>query len=161
MTYQGEVYREQGGDKFVVGSTGTIEINGTLSSTGTASFRTISASGAVSLSGLLSIANETVNGNSTGTASALASHGLSVISSSASTGARALFSLPAPDEAGVLKAIFASHASTATCVVSCTAATIGSTKSTLTFDADDEAVMLVSGASAWYLVGNVGSVASA
>jgi hypothetical protein len=143
LTYQGDVRRIQDGDVLEVAGNGYIKTQ-TESAIGLST----SSTGAVTLS----------------------KYGVSLLTTTGTTGARALFRLPKPAALGQRKTVLATNASTAkTAVIETTATGVifGTTNSTshgplrqLTMNDPEDCVELVGiGASAWGVVGNIGSVA--
>ena len=172
-SYNARVRMEQDGKRLAAGSSGSIDIEsggdldiesgGALKLRGT---QVNSTGGAWFVNRYARADVETVVGVSTESTAAvsLVNHGLSLISSTGSTGGSATFKLPAP-AAGLRKTIIAQSAAAGkTAIVSTTAGAVSinytKTYHNLTFNADDEAVVLEGvSATKWVVASNVGAVA--
>lgn len=157
QTYQGEVRRLQDGDKLEIASSGALDNYGEIKNIGV---------------GYNRFQSESVVGLSTSSTGEviLSAAGLSQLTTTGTTGARALFRLPKPLAIGQEKMIYATNATTgATAVISTTAAGIqigvGNSTShgnyhTMTMNDSEDSVRLIGlSATAWGILSNVGSVA--
>ena len=140
MGYQPKVYREQGGDKFVVASGGEAEVKsgGTLTMAGT---QTVTGLLGFSGSGVMALPVETAS-----TAANLSVQGLSLLGS---TAAGKTYTLPKPTRAGLVKALLCKRGSTANTVVLTPSGAVFSSTSTgdlrkMSFSGNDLGVLLVS-----------------
>jgi len=153
-TYQGAIRRLQGNNVLEVGSTGQIDNYGKI--------RNLT-------NGYVQEQTESQTGNSTDTGVSLSAYGASFLSTTGTTGARALFRLPKPAAVGQRKTIYATNASTAkTAVIETTGTGIlfgttnstshGSYKSLTMNDPEDSVELIGISATAWGITSNVGSV---
>jgi hypothetical protein len=169
-TYNQSNYGAQGGDLDVIGSTGTLEVYGVLDVKSGGSLKLAGTAIAKSAAELNLVGDygdvESVVGlstSSTGTV-AVAGVGVSLLSSTGSTGARAHFTLAAP-AAGVRKvlaAIDAAAGKTAVVETNAPGVSIGYVKAytQATFNAKDETLELIGvSATKWAIVSNVNAVA--
>jgi hypothetical protein len=156
MSYQPKVYRAQGGDEFVVASSGviTVESGGSVAVESGGSVD-VESGGSINLASGSAMYESVVTAS---TAAALSNSGISNIGASATAKAYTI----APPVAGCRKVLVSSAVSTATATVipSTTGVTLDLTANRkATFNAVDEALELVGlSATQWLVVSNTGSV---
>lgn len=165
MSYEPKTYRKAGGDTFVVASGGEIEVEsggsigiesgGAIDVESGGAFKVAGTDKATVLGNVLGISATTIDG-STGK-KACQANGVTLITGG--TGIADL-TLAAPSEGAVAIIRVASLSSGDVVVTTADGVTFDGTNNTATFDAADEALMLVySSATAWAVALNVGSVA--